>query len=702
MKTGILLSLIVGLMGFFSLEPHTGIEGHITELETGENLIGASVMLYDKDSLLTGVVTDLDGLYRFENLAEGTYDIEVKYTGFQTFKQEAITVITGQMTKVNMQMEDQGALLDCVEVVGYKVPLVSKDNTTSGIMLSEIVSTKPSLKSRVKNVFKRKQKSLRESLPTKNISQLAAKVAGVSVYNNSNISVRGSRANATHYYIDGVRVEAGNDNTSQASTSTVTEEERASSEVYDKPTENPFVSPAQEAFSTFSLDVDKASYSNVRRFLNSNQLPPADAVRVEEMINYFQYDYEEPAGEHPIHVKPAYTTCPWNKDHRLLHLSAKAKEVDKSQLPPSNLVYLVDVSGSMGSPNKLPLVVKSLKLLVEQLRPEDRVAIVTYAGRAGVALPSTSAKNKKKIMEGLEKLSSGGGTAGAQGIITAYEIAKKNFIKGGNNRVILATDGDFNIGVSNTSDLEKMIEKKRETGIFLSILGFGTGNYQDHKMQSLAGKGNGNHAYVDSYAEAKKVFINEFAGTLFTVAKDVKIQIEFNPAYVKSYRLIGYEDRMLAKEDFNDDKKDAGEVGAGHTVTAIYEIIPVGVENEFTASVDGEVPENRAVKQASANQALGYIKYRYKQPDADKSIKFEDRIMSKVSDVEKLDKDVQFSVSVAEFGMNIGQSKYLKTSDLNNCMTTAMKNKGKDKDGYRAEFIELIKKYMSLNSIAKS
>ena len=380
----------------------------------------------------------------------------------------------------------------------------------------------------------------------------------------------------------------------------------------------------------------------------------------------------------------------------------RAKEVDTSTLPASNLVYLVDVSGSMNSQNKLPLVVKSLKLLVDQLRPEDRVAIVTYAGASAVALPSTSASDKKTIKQGLERLRSGGGTAGAQGIKTAYEIAQNNFIEGGNNRVILATDGDFNIGISDANGLEKLIEKKRESDIFLSVLGFGMGNYQDHKMQTLANKGNGNHAYIDSYNEAKKVFVNEFAGTLYTVAKDVKIQIEFNAAHVQSYRLIGYENRMLAKEDFNDDKKDAGEVGAGHNVTAIYEIIPTGSESEFSASIDEEIAKkSRTGKQADSSQALSYIKCRYKHPDADKSIKFENSIPSAETSITDLGTDIQFSVAVAEFGMNLSQSKYLKTSDLNNCLNQAMSNVGNDKDGYRQELVELMKKYMSLQSIAQ-
>ena len=587
---------------------------------------------------------------------------------------------------------EAAAVLDEVVVVGYKVPLIEECVSYSS---SVIRAKSKKVGSKIKNLFKRKKQI--ESLPTKSISALAGTLAGVSVDKTGNVSVRGSRQETTFYYVDGVRV----DSPSAMYEDKYDQEELSSTEGYDKPEENAFVSPLTESHSTFSLDVDKASYSNIRRMITYGQQPPPASVRVEEMVNYFEYDYKEPTGEHPIVVHQNLTTCPWNKEHQLLHLSAKAREIDTELLPPSNLVYLVDVSGSMSQRNKLPLVIKSLKLLVEQLRPQDRVAIVTYAGQAGVALPSTSAADKSTIIAGLERLKSDGSTAGAEGIKTAYKIAKDNFSKGGNNRVILATDGDFNVGVNSAAGLEKLIEKKRKTGIFLSILGFGTGNYQDHKMQTLATKGNGNHAYIDSYSEAKKVFVKEFSGTLFTVAKDVKIQIEFNPAHVQSYRLIGYENRMLAKEDFNDDTKDAGEVGAGHTVTAIYEIIPPGSESEFSASVtDEEMKNSRAGKQADVNQALGYIKCRYKQPEGDKSIKFEDRISAIVEPIEKLDEDLQFSVAVAEFGLNLGQSKYLKTSDLNSCLVRATNSIGPDKEGYRNEFVELVQEYLSMTAVA--
>ena len=669
MKKTFILSALMTIASLATVVDKGSISGIVYD-DSGLPLIGATVVLYKDKVLVEGTITDIDGKYIFSNLEAGTYEVDVTYVGYGASKVAGVIIGKEGHKEVNIEME-AAAVLDEVVVAGYGV------------------------RSKIKNLFKRKKQI--ESLPTKSISALAGTLAGVSVDKTGNVSVRGSRQETTFYYVDGVRV----DSPSAMYEDKYDQEELSSTEGYDKPEENAFVSPLTESHSTFSLDVDKASYSNIRRMITYGQQPPPASVRVEEMVNYFEYDYKEPTGEHPIVVHQNLTTCPWNKEHQLLHLSAKAKEIDTNLLPPSNLVYLVDVSGSMSQRNKLPLVIKSLKLLVEQLRPQDRVAIVTYAGQAGVALPSTSAADKSTIIAGLERLKSGGSTAGAEGIKTAYKIAKDNFIKGGNNRVILATDGDFNVGVNSAAGLEKLIEKKRKTGIFLSILGFGTGNYQDHKMQTLATKGNGNHAYIDSYSEAKKVFVKEFSGTLFTVAKDVKIQIEFNPAHVQSYRLIGYENRMLAKEDFNDDTKDAGEVGAGHTVTAIYEIIPPGSESEFSASVtDEEMKNSRAGKQADVNQALGYIKCRYKQPDGDKSIKFEDRISAIVEPIEKLDEDLQFSVAVAEFGLNLGQSKYLKTSDLNSCLVRATSSVGPDKEGYRNEFVELVQEYLSMTAVA--
>lgn len=357
-------------------------------------------------------------------------------------------------------------------------------------------------------------------------------------------------------------------------------------EDYDHIIENDFHSVEQQPLSTFSIDVDRASYSNVRRFIQEGSLPPKGAVRIEEMINYFDYNYASPTTEDPFALYSEIASCPWNSKHRLVHIGLQGKKISTADLPPSNLVFLVDVSGSMEEPNKLPLVQESLKLLTDQLREDDRVAIVVYAGKAGLVLPSTSGSDKMKIKEAIDELQAGGSTAGGEGITLAYKIARQNMKEHGNNRVILATDGDFNVGVSSDDELVELIEKERESGIFLSVLGYGMGNYKDNKMQQLADKGNGNHNYIDNLNEAKKVLVNEFGGTLFTIAKDVKLQVEFNPARVNAYRLIGYENRILGNEDFNDDKKDAGELGSGHTVTALCEIIPAGVQDTFIRKVD--------------------------------------------------------------------------------------------------------------------
>jgi len=394
-----------------------------------------------------------------------------------------------------------------------------------------------------------------------------------------------------------------------------------SREGYDRIIENQFLKSTDNPLSTFSIDVDAASYSNVRRMLNYNQLPPAGAVRIEELINYFSYEYPQPTGADPFSINTEIAKCPWNEDHRLVSIGLQGKKVATQNLPASNLTFLIDVSGSMEAENKLQLVKASLKLLTDQLREQDKVSIVVYAGNAGLVLQPTSGANRQTIKDALERLQAGGSTAGGQGIQLAYKTAKENFVKGGNNRVILCTDGDFNVGQSSDDELERLIEEERKSGIFLTVLGYGTSNYQDAKMQKLADKGNGNHAYIDNFTEAKKVLVSEFGGTLFTIAKDVKLQIEFNHAKVQGYRLIGYENRMLAKEDFNNDKKDAGELGSGHTVTALYEIIPVGIKATEFEKVD----ELRYKKAEKNNEKLSFkgellnIKLRYKQPDSDVS-----------------------------------------------------------------------------------
>ncbi|MCR9251791.1 MAG: von Willebrand factor type A domain-containing protein [bacterium] len=460
-------------------------------------------------------------------------------------------------------------------------------------------------------------------------------------------------------------------------------------EEYDAINENIFHAPTSKPLSTFSIDVDAASYSNVRRFLNNGQMPPKDAVRIEEMINYFNYDYEQPKGITPFSINTEVGVAPWNEKHQLVHIGIQGKEIPVDNLPASNLVFLIDVSGSMSAPNKLPLLKSAFRLLTDQMRAEDKVSIVVYAGAAGTVLDPTSGNEKAKIIAALEQLQAGGSTAGGAGIQLAYKLAKENFVEGGNNRIILATDGDFNVGSSSNGDMQRLIEEKRKDGVFLTVLGFGMGNYKDSKMETLADKGNGNYAYIDNILEAKKVLVNEFGGTMFTIAKDVKIQVEFNPAVVQAYRLIGYENRKLNDEDFNDDKKDAGELGSGHTVTALYEIIPVGVDSEFSA-VDELKYQKTEINSSSANKdEMMTVKLRYKDPDGDKSKLISEVIKNKVA--EKASENFNWSAAVASFGMILRDSEFKGDSSYPELIKLAQAAKGEDKEGYRIELIKLIK-----------
>lgn len=463
-------------------------------------------------------------------------------------------------------------------------------------------------------------------------------------------------------------------------------------EGYDKITENRFLKVTDNPLSTFSIDVDAASYSNVRRILNQGQLPPAGAVRIEEMINYFKYEYPQPAGNDPFSINTEISDAPWNKEHKLVLIGLQGKKIPTDNLPASNLTFLIDVSGSMQGPERLGLVKSSMKLLVDQLREEDKVSIVVYAGAAGLVLPPTSGANKIRIKEAIDNLEAGGSTAGGAGIKLAYKTARENFAKGGNNRVILCTDGDFNVGESSDDAMERLIEEERKSGVFLTVLGYGMGNYQDAKMQKLADKGNGNHAYIDGITEAKKVLVNEFGGTLFTIAKDVKLQIEFNPAKVKGYRLIGYENRMLAKEDFNNDKKDAGELGSGHTVTALYEIIPAGVESSFLDNVDPLKYQKDVTPLSKSNHSdeIMTVKFRYKAPDGDVSKLIEHPVKDKQLDIAKTSENFRFAVSVAEFGMLLRNSEFKSAASFSNVLSLARKAKGNDEEGYRSEFIRLV------------
>jgi Ca-activated chloride channel family protein len=503
---------------------------------------------------------------------------------------------------------------------------------------------------------------------------LAGKVAGVQVSNmnpgaSSSIRVRGIGSVNNRDSID------------------------FNTEGYDHITENSFLRTNDNPLSTFSIDVDAASYSNVRRFLNDGQLPPAGAVRIEEMVNYFKYDYPQPVNDDPFSISTEISDAPWNKAHKLVLIGLQGKQIPTENMPASNLVFLIDVSGSMQGPERIGLVKESMKMLVDQLRQQDKVAIVVYAGAAGLVLPATSGADKTKIKEAVDRLEAGGSTAGGAGIKLAYKTAKEQFIKGGNNRVILCTDGDFNVGESSNDAMERLIENERKSGVFLTVLGYGMGNYQDSKMQVLADKGNGNHAYIDGIGEAKKVLVNEFGGTLFTIAKDVKLQVEFNPAKVQGYRLIGYENRMLEKEDFNDDKKDAGELGSGHTVTALYEVIPVGVKSDFLKTVDSLKYKTTAIdplsRSAQTDEVLT-VKFRYKTPDGDASKLIEHPVKDDHTVLAATSVNFRFAIAVAEFGMLLRNSAFKADASYSNVLRLARNAKGEDTEGYRSEFIQLV------------
>ncbi|MCC6242645.1 MAG: von Willebrand factor type A domain-containing protein [Gemmatimonadaceae bacterium] len=470
-------------------------------------------------------------------------------------------------------------------------------------------------------------------------------------------------------------------------------------EQYDRINDNPFLSVVGNPRSTFSVDVDRSSYGNVRRFLTQGQLPPADAVRIEELVNYFPYSLDEPRGDAPVAITTEAMPAPWQPKHHLVRIALQARRIDLDRLPPSNLVFLIDVSGSMSSPDKLPLVKESLRLLVAQLREEDHVAIVVYAGAAGLVLPSTPGNHKARIMESIDRLEAGGSTAGGAGLELAYRTAREHFERGGNNRVILATDGDFNVGPSSDAAMERLIESKRAEGTYLTILGFGTGNYQDAKMQKLARVGNGNAAYVDDISEARKVLVKEMGGTLVTVANDVKLQIEFNPAHVASYRLIGYEDRLLRDEDFRDDKKDAGDMGAGHSVTALYEVVPVGVRGTVPVRTTDPLRYHAPVEESAVRRAadgeLLHVSLRYKKPGESTS-----RLLGKSLDGrsvrESASDDFTFAASVAAFGMLLRDSEYKGTTTASSVLSLARSAAADDEDGYRREFIGLVERWRTL------
>lgn len=630
MKTKIWV-LIALVFGIFAFTTQRTIKGKVLSAIDGSALSGITVAV---KGTRIGTQTDVNGDFQL-TMPAGSEKLIFSYIGY---KSQEIKV--GQDSVITVKLENDAQMLSEVVVVGYGV---QKRREVTGAVVEMKSNFIP---------------------PASQILQ--GRVAGLQVQQSGTYRERKKRYSADK------------------------PKEDFNTEEYNSLVENIFQEAKSNPLTTFSIDVDRAGYSNVRRMLNAGTMPPKDAIRIEEMVNYFDYDYPQPARNEPVTINTELSDSPWNKGLKLLQIGIQAQKISTENLPASNLVFLIDVSGSMGSPEKLPLVKQALYLLTDQLRPKDKVAIVVYAGAAGLVLSPTS--DKSKIKDALENLQAGGSTAGGEGIKLAYKIAAENLIKGGNNRVILASDGDFNVGVSSEAELKALIEEKRNSGVFLSVLGFGMGNYKDNKMETLADKGNGNYAYIDNLQEAQKVFVHEFGGTMFTVAKDVKLQLEFNPKFVKAYRLIGYENRMLRNEDFNDDKKDAGEMGSGHTVTALYEIVPVGVESAYLKNIDElkYQTENGLSAAAESNEVLT-VKLRYKSPDENKSKLTEKVITDQQTSFDKTSENFRFAVAVAGFGLILRQSEFKGMANYEQVIDLAKNAKGSDEEGYRAEFIKLIK-----------
>ncbi len=492
------------------------------------------------------------------------------------------------------------------------------------------------------------------------------------------VSCDSSRKNTAEFYTD------------SAATTIEEPQQQFNTESYNLVVENEFKNALENPFSTFSIDVDGASYSNTRRFISQNQLPPKDAVRVEEFVNYFEYNYPQPVDGKPFNVITNSATCPWNEQHHLVQIALQGKKIPFEELPPCNLVFLVDVSGSMDDDAKLPLVKRSLKALTKQLRSKDHIALVVYAGAAGQVLPSTSGDEKETIDDAIDHLKAGGSTAGGAGLELAYKIAEENFESKSSNRIILCTDGDFNVGASSDAEMTRLIESKRDAGIYITVLGFGMGNYKDSKMETIADHGNGNYFYIDNYDEAKKVLVTQLDGTLYTIAKDVKIQVEFNPALVKTYRLIGYENRALNKEDFTNDKKDAGEIGAGHTVTAFYEIELNNSSNHLsTDASSSKYSETKVKPEAMNTDELMTVHLRYKLPEENTSIELNTVIKNEKNKFENASDDFRFAAAVVKYAMLLRDSQFKGTASLKQVIETAENALGADENGYRKDFVKM-------------
>jgi Ca-activated chloride channel homolog len=736
MKTKIYLrftqTFVVWLLFTFAAIAQSGtLKGKVLDKTTKDPIPFASVVLEKGGKLVFGAAADFNGEFTIKPIPPGTYDLKASDVGHNTVIITNIVISPDRITYQDLSLEPKTTTLSCVQIMSYTVPLIDKDQTKTGQTLTSREISK---------------------MPGRDAGSLAITTGGTysTSENTGNISIKGSRNDGVVTYIDGVKVLGGSNIPRSAidqvnvltgglpasygdatggiiniikggplydefknnnsfniddfapinifdftpvytySYNPICSYNDYNTESYDEIIENEFDKVSDSPLSTFSIDVDDASYSNMRRFIVQGIKPPPDAIRTEELINYFDYNYPSPTKEEPFAIYTEVATCPWNPKHQLVHIGIQGKRIETNKLPKSNLVFLIDVSGSMADENKLPLVKKSLRLLVNQMQNDDKIAIAVYASASGVVLNSTSCENKEKILAALEQLQAGGCTAGGEGIMLAYKIAKENYIPNGNNRVIIATDGDFNVGPSSDADMENLITEKRKEGVFLSVLGYGMGNYKDSKMEILADKGNGNYAYIDNLMEAQRVLVKEMGSTLYTIAKDVKIQVEFNPLNVKAYRLIGYEDRLLEDKDFNDDKKDAGELGAGSSVTALYEIITSNKELNNVPSIDSlKYQKTNIVINASTQKELMTVKIRYKNPKDSVSKLTSGVVYNNTTDFTNASDNFKFSAAVTEFSMLLRDSKFKGNSSYAALLKLANESKGADNDGYRIDFIKL-------------
>ncbi len=687
------------------------IHGQVQD-EKGEGLIGATVQIVDANGKSTGQggAADIDGNYEISALMPGVYNIKCAFIGYETQLIKGVVVSADKPTILNFQMKARpnNATTEDVVIVTKKYckPLIDKADCK--------------IESRTSSRKVRNSGGL-------NVANIASQSVGVNQTDagSGTITVNGSRPEEVQYIVNGHRVmgtvatpasapPAGfvrnealalakydmakvpdMESTPDIEIKPDSQKDPETDESYKEITDNQFLSTRAAALSTFSIDVDVASYGITRRKISEGILPPKDAVRIEELVNYFPYQYADPTDSRPFAVHTELADCPWDATHRLLRIGIQGRHISDDRIPAANLVFLVDVSGSMWSEDKLPLVQKALGMLVDKMRPEDRIALVVYAGNAGLVLPSTSGAEKQTIKNAINSLQAGGSTAGGAGIELAYKVAKDNFIKDGNNRVLLCTDGDFNVGINGEGPLTSFIEEKRKTGVSLSVLGFGMGNYKDREMEALADKGNGNYAYIDNEKEAQKNLVTQFSGTLNTIAKDVKIQAVFNPGTVRTYRLIGYENRKLNNQDFSNDKIDAGEIGAGTAVTALYEVVLAQEAAEAAVPLEDSGTDARVSLSASDLMAL---RIRYKAPSGDKSQLIEEHVSTTAAALGSTSDDFRFAAAVASFGMELRQSPYRGDFTFEKTKALAKGALGNDKENYRHDFITMVDQAHSIAS----